>query len=99
MVVQHAEQLPQELEAWMPSEIRFISPMVEQLMRLIQAWRCVVGNEFPVELALRAALNNAVVPRNGMAHNELVDVRCRCERLHVSANSTARSRHHYRRMH
>lgn len=69
-----------ELEAWMPSEIGFISPMVEQLMRLIQAWRCVVGNEFAVELALREALNNAVVHGNVMDPDKLVEVRCRCER-------------------
>src|SRR5271169_2071097 len=69
-----------ELEAWMPSEIGFISPMVEQLMRLIQAWRCVVGNEFAVELALREALNNAVVHGNVMDPKKLVEVRCWCER-------------------
>ena len=69
-----------ELEGWMPSEIGFISPMVEQFMRLIEAWCCVVGNEFGVELALREALNNAVVHGNAMDPNKLVEVRCRCER-------------------
>ena len=69
-----------ELDAWMPSEIEFISPMVEQLMRLIEPWRCVVGNEFAVELALREALNNAVVHGNAMDPHKLVEVRCRCER-------------------
>ncbi len=64
----------------MPSEIGFISPMVEQLMRLIEAWRCVVGDEFAVELAIREALNNAVVHGNAMDPNKLVEVRCRCER-------------------
>ncbi len=69
-----------ELEGWMPSEIGFISPMVKQLMRLIAGWRCVVGNEFAVEIALREALNNAVVHGNAMDPNKLVEVRCRCER-------------------
>jgi anti-sigma regulatory factor (Ser/Thr protein kinase) len=69
-----------ELEAWMPSEIGLISPMFEQLMRLIEAWRCVTGNKFAVELALREALNNAVVHGNAMDPNKLVEVRCRCER-------------------
>jgi serine/threonine-protein kinase RsbW len=64
----------------MPSEIGFISPMVEQLMRLIEAWRCVVGNEFAVKLALCEALNNAVVHGNAMDPKKLVEVRCRCER-------------------
>jgi len=69
-----------ELEAWMPSEIGLISPTVEQLMRLIETWRCLAGNEFAVELALREALNNAVVHGNAMDPNKLVEVRCRCER-------------------
>ena len=69
-----------ELEVSMPSEIEAISPTVEQLMRLLEAWRCIVGNEFAVELALREALNNAVVHGNAMDPNKLVEVRCRCER-------------------
>lgn len=69
-----------ELEAWMPSLIGAISPMVEQLMRFIQGSRCIVGNELDVQLALREALNNAVVHGNGMDPAKLVEVRCRCER-------------------
>jgi len=69
-----------ELEAWMPSETGAISPTVEQLMRLIEPWRCIVGDESTVELALREALNNAVVHGNGMDPNKLVEIRCRCER-------------------
>src|ERR1700726_1819894 len=67
------------IEAWMPSEINVISPLMDQLMRLIEGSRCVVGGEFAVELALREALNNAVVHGNGMDHHKLVNVRCRCE--------------------
>src|SRR3974377_1672650 len=69
-----------ELEAWMPSETEAISPTVEQLMRLIEPWRCIVGDEFAVELALREALNNAVIHGNGMDPKKLVEIRCRCER-------------------
>jgi serine/threonine-protein kinase RsbW len=69
-----------ELEAWMPSETEAISPMVEQLMRIIEAWRCIEGNEFAVELALREVLNNAVIHGNRMDRNKLVEVRCWCER-------------------
>lgn len=69
-----------ELEAWMPSVIGAISPMVEQLMRFIEGSRCVVGNEFDVKFALREALNNAVIHGNGMDPGKLLDVRCRCER-------------------
>jgi serine/threonine-protein kinase RsbW len=69
-----------ELQAWMPSEIEAISPMVEQLMALVESWSCVEGDEFAVELALREALSNAVVHGNRKDPSKLVDIRCRCER-------------------
>ena len=69
-----------ELDAWMPTEIAAISPTVEQLMRFIEAWRCIEGNEFAVEMALREALSNAVIHGNEMDPDKLVEVRCRCER-------------------
>jgi serine/threonine-protein kinase RsbW len=69
-----------ELEAWMPSEIAAISPMVQQLMRLIEAWRCIEDNEFAVEMALREALRDAVVHGNKLDADKLIEVRCRCER-------------------
>jgi serine/threonine-protein kinase RsbW len=63
----------------MPSEIKAISPLVDQLMRLIEGSRCVGGNESAVELALREALSNPVIHGNEMDAHELVQVRCRCE--------------------
>jgi serine/threonine-protein kinase RsbW len=69
-----------EIEAWMPSEIKAISPLVDQLMRLIEGSRCVAGHEWAVELALREALSNAVIHGNEMDAHKLVHVRCRCER-------------------
>ena len=69
-----------EIEAWMPSEIKAISPLVDQLMRLIEGSRCVTGNESAVELALREALSNAVIHGNEMDAHKLVQVRCRCKR-------------------
>jgi serine/threonine-protein kinase RsbW len=67
------------IEAWMPSEIKAISPLVNRLMRLIEGSRCVAGNEPAVELALQEALSNAVVHGNGMDAHKLVQVRCQCE--------------------
>lgn len=67
------------IEASMPSEIDAISPLIDQLMRLIEGSCCITGSEFAVELALREALNNAVVHGNAMDHHKLVKVRCRCE--------------------
>jgi serine/threonine-protein kinase RsbW len=68
------------IEAWMPSEMKAISPLVDQLMRLIEGSRCVAGNESAVELALREALSNAVIHGKEMDGHKLVQVRCRCER-------------------
>lgn len=68
-----------EIEAWMPSEIEAISPLVDRLMRLIEGSHCVAGNERAVELALREALSNAVIHGNGMDVHKLVQIRCRCE--------------------
>jgi serine/threonine-protein kinase RsbW len=68
-----------EIDAWMPSEIKAISPLVGRLMRLIEGSHCVTGEEPAVELALREALNNAVVHGNRLDAHKLVHVRCRCK--------------------
>src|SRR6266853_5867964 len=75
----HAGRSLLKIEAWMPSEIKAISPLVDRLMRLIEGSRCVAGNENAVELALREALSNAVVHGNGMDAHKLVQIRCQCE--------------------
>ena len=67
-----------EIDAWIPSEIRAISPLVERLMRLVEGSHCITGEETAVELALREALNNAVVHGNRLDAHKLVHVRCRC---------------------
>jgi serine/threonine-protein kinase RsbW len=68
-----------EIDAWIPSEISAISPLVERLMRLIQRSRCIAGEESAVELALREALSNAVIHGNRLDAHKLVHVRCRCK--------------------
>jgi serine/threonine-protein kinase RsbW len=68
-----------DIDAWIPSEIKAISPLVDRLMRLIEGTHCVAGEEPAVHLALREALNNAVVHGNGMDARKLVHVRSRCE--------------------
>jgi serine/threonine-protein kinase RsbW len=68
-----------EIELWMASRIDAISPLVDLLMKLIKRSRCIAGSESEVELALREALNNAVVHGNAMEAHKLVQVRCRCE--------------------
>jgi serine/threonine-protein kinase RsbW len=68
-----------EIDAWIPSEIKAISPLVERLMRLIEGSHCITGEEPAVELPLREALNNAVVHGNRLDAHKLVHVRCRCK--------------------
>src|SRR5260370_31715937 len=68
-----------EVDAWIPSEVRASSPLVERLMRLIEGSHCVTGEEHAVELALREALSNAVVHGNRLNAHKLVHVRCRCK--------------------
>jgi serine/threonine-protein kinase RsbW len=67
-----------EIDAWIPSELKAISPLVDRLMRLIEGTRCITGEEHAVHLALREALNNAVVHGNRLEARKLVHVRCRC---------------------
>src|ERR1700732_3262085 len=67
------------IDSWMPSKIQAISPLVDRLMRLIEESQCVPGKEFDVELALREALENAVVHGNQEDPKTKVHVRCRCQ--------------------
>jgi serine/threonine-protein kinase RsbW len=68
-----------EIDFWMPSEVRAISPLVDRLMRLVEGVHCVPGEEFDIELALREALDNAVVHGNQEDPERKVHVRCRCQ--------------------
>jgi serine/threonine-protein kinase RsbW len=68
-----------EIDSWMPSKIQAISPLVDRLMRLIEGSQCVPGEEFDVELALREALENAVVHGNQENPEGKVRIRCRCQ--------------------
>jgi len=67
------------VHTWLRSEITLISPLVDWLMRLIAGSDCVSGKEDLVELALREALNNAILHGNRLDARKLVHVRCRCE--------------------
>src|SRR5712675_2625926 len=68
-----------EIGSWMPSKIQAISPLVDRLMRLIEGSQCLPGEEFDVELALREALENAVVHGNQEDPETKVHIRCRCQ--------------------
>jgi serine/threonine-protein kinase RsbW len=63
----------------MPSDVKTISLVLDRVIRLIEESRCVTGEELAVELALREALNNAIVHGNRLDPGKLVQVYCRCE--------------------
>lgn len=68
-----------DIDAWIPSEAKAISPLLDRLMRLVEGSQWVAGEELAVEMALREALNNAVVHGNRMDTRKRVHVRCRYE--------------------
>jgi serine/threonine-protein kinase RsbW len=68
-----------EVDAWMPSEVKAISPLVDRLIRLIEESHCIPGEESAVELALSEALSNAVIHGNQLDAHKLVHVRCSCK--------------------
>ena len=67
------------MELALPSEVTAISPSVDKLMLLISKCRCAPGNETDIEIALREALENAVIHGNHEDPRKHVYVRCRCE--------------------
>jgi serine/threonine-protein kinase RsbW len=78
----HSQSSILEFDFWMPSEVRAISPLVDRLMTLIEGSQCVLGEEFAIELALREALDNAVVHGNQEHPETKVHIRCRCQPGH-----------------
>ena len=67
------------MERVLPSKVAAISPFVDKLMLLIKKCRCAPGNETDIEIALREALENAVIHGNHEDPRKHVYVRCRCE--------------------
>jgi serine/threonine-protein kinase RsbW len=68
-----------QMELALPSEVAAISPAVDRLMLLIKNCRCAPGNETDIEIALREALENAVIHGNHEDPRKHVYVSCRCE--------------------
>src|ERR1700736_4425312 len=63
----------------LPSEVTAISPSVDKLMLLIKRCGCAPGSEIDIEIALREALENAVIHGNHEDPRKHVYVSCRCE--------------------
>ncbi len=70
---------PMCVEMSIPNDISRIPPLADRLRHLIELAGCVPGKEIEVEMALREALNNAVVHGNRMDPRKRVHVHCRCD--------------------
>jgi serine/threonine-protein kinase RsbW len=68
-----------EMERVLPSKVAAVSPFVDKLMLLIKKCRCTPGNETDIEIALREALENAVIHGNHEDPRKHVYVMCRCK--------------------
>jgi serine/threonine-protein kinase RsbW len=68
-----------QLEYALPSEVAAISGFIDKFMLFITKCRCAPGNETDVEIALREALENAVVHGNHEDPRKHVHVSCRCQ--------------------
>jgi serine/threonine-protein kinase RsbW len=67
-----------ETELSLASNVIAISPFIDKLMLLIKKCRCAPGNESDIEIALREALENAVIHGNHENPQKQVHVSCRC---------------------
>jgi serine/threonine-protein kinase RsbW len=84
MVRQQQRDLPHgglsiQMDLALPSEVTAISPFVDKLMFLIKKCRCAPGNEIDIEIALREALENAVIHGNHQDPRKHVFVSWRCQ--------------------
>jgi len=84
MVRQQQSDLPHggsclQMDLALPSEVTAIEPSVDKPMLLIKKCRCAPENEIDIEIALREALENAVIHGNHEDPRKHVYVSCRCE--------------------
>jgi serine/threonine-protein kinase RsbW len=62
----------------LPTDVKIISPFIDQLMRFISRFRVADQGNFEIELALPEALVNAMVHGNRENPHTRVYVNCRC---------------------
>ena len=67
-----------QVELIMKSELAALLPVVEELKHFVRKSDCVPGQERDVEVALRAALSNAVLHGNREDPGKQVHISCRC---------------------
>jgi len=74
-----ADKLILQVELLVASKTEAISPVVEDLMRLLKMTCCPSGQEFAVEMALREALANAIIHGNRQDPHKKVRICCACQ--------------------
>jgi serine/threonine-protein kinase RsbW len=63
-----------KLDLTLPGDIESISPVIENIMTIINEMGCAAGREFEIELALNEALANAI--KHGSAHDPSKQIEC-----------------------
>jgi len=58
----------------LPADVNLISPVVEEVMRVVKEMGCAEGQEFDIELALREALANAI--KHGSKNDPSKQIEC-----------------------
>lgn len=62
------------------ADVNLISPVVEEVMRVVKEMGCATGQEFDVELALREALANAIKHGGGGDSSKQIECCVACDR-------------------
>jgi serine/threonine-protein kinase RsbW len=68
------EGLALQIDVKLNADVKKITPVVNEIMKMAGQAGCAKGKEFEVETALREALANAV--RHGCGHDATLEVRC-----------------------
>jgi len=64
----------------LPADVNLISPVVEEVMRVVKDMGCAAGQEFDIELALREALANAIKHGGGNDPSKQIECCVACDR-------------------
>jgi|ERR1700680_4645396 len=75
----HTDKLSLRIDELIPSNVEAISPVVDELMDVINESDCAPKEEFDVETALREALANAIIHGNHQDPNKKVRICCACQ--------------------
>jgi len=67
-----------QVELIMKSDLAAVGAVVEEMLHFVRKSDCVPGHDRDVELALRAALNNAVLHGNQEDLRKQVHISCQC---------------------